>query len=627
MTADGNRYTGDGGDDIYNIIGSGGVTTFEGNDGADTFNVMMTTGGGTFTGDAGNDIFNIDSVTGNSDFLGGTGADVFEVNDHLPLGSAGLINIDGGNSRNLLTVNGYDAVDNVVTVTNTMITGLSAVPISYAATDGSFSIDGGSGGITLNGSSANDTFEVTSFDAKHSLRMLGMDGDDTFTVRELTLGAVEADGQEGSDRYQYAVGSANNRFLFALDSGTTGTDRLITTLTESADTVNLSGEVFVVDTDRMVFNENYEALIINSRGGDDVISINRLDVGFLRVLTGDGNDTVDVNEFTGVANGVSINTGANDDTINLNTSSTSNFVTALGGEGNDAFTVASSAYGNAIIDGQEGSDSYDISIADRSSRFVVARDSGTTGVDDLVVQGTILDDILTLRSGVVKTPHQDILYNQNTESLTVMTGSARDNISIYGISAATTNINTEADRDLLFLHSTFGNQPSKTLNVDLGVGNDTAVIRGSNADTTTSFAGGEGDDAINVGSSLADADGNHRVYINDQGKNASFDYRVTANSVSKITNDPNPFFAGITYDGTVETLRLDATNFKNRVDVFGSQDTTYSFLGSGGFNQIFLDATDSAIDGRNLTKFNALDGLWTFTNGKRDIFFENFFVI
>ena len=643
MTADGNRYTGDGGDDVYNIIDSGGVATFEGNDGVDTFNVMMTTGGGTFMGDAGNDIFNIVSATGTSNFLGGTGSDVFDVTDHLPLGSVGLINIDAGNSRNLLTVNGYNAVEHMVMVTSTMITGMSAVPIAYAATDGSFSIDGGSGGITLNGSSANDTFEVVSFDAKHTLKMLGMDGDDTFTIREPTLGAIEADGQEGSDRYQYAVGSANNRFLFALDSGTTGTDRLITTLTDTNDVVTLSGEVFVVDTDRMVFNENFEALIINSRGGDDHISINRLDVGFLRVLTGDGADTVDVNEFTGVASGVSINTGANNDTINLNTSSTTNFVTALGGDGDDSFTVASSAYGNAIIDGQEGSDSYDISIADRSSRFVVARDSGTAGIDNVIVQGTILDDILTLRSGVVKTPHQDILYNHNTESLTVNTGSARDNISIYGISAATTNVNTEADRDLLFLHSTFGNQPSKILNVDLGVGNDTAVIRGSNADTTTSFAGGEGDDAFNVGSSLADANGNldvlygaidfkgnngnDRIYMNDQGKNASFDYRVTATSVTQVTTKPNPFFAGITYDGSIETLRLDATNFKNRVDVFGSQDTAYSFLGSGGFNQIFLDATDASVDGRNLTKFNALNGLWTFTNGKRDIFFENFFVI
>ncbi len=391
----------------------------------------------------------------------------------------------------------------------------------------------------------------------------------------------------------------------------------------------------------MVFNSNLESLIVDMKAGDDNIEINRVNTGFLRVIGGVGADVVTVNDFTG-AGGLLVQTGDGDDTINVALTTTGNFLQAYAGNGNDTINVSSASYGDSIVDGQEGSDTYDIQIADRSARFVVARDSGVAGLDQVSVHGTVLDDYLTLRSGVVRTPHQMVLYNQNTEILNVMTGAAQDNVSVFGISAATTNIHTDADRDIFFLHSTFGNQPSKTLNVDLGGGNDTAVIKGSNADTVTSVDGGTGDDLFNIGSSLLDNNGNldvlyghidiegglgsDRIYMNDRGKTASFDYRVTADSVRQITSNPTPFFAGVDYN-SIENFRLDTTDYKNRVEVVGSTETAYRFVGNAGFNQIFLDPLDAAFDGRQLTKTSAVDGFWTFTNGKRDIFFENFFVI
>ncbi len=184
-TSDGNHYTGDDGTDTFNIFDSAGIARFDGGNDADTFNVMMTSGNGTFSGEGGDDVFNIESSTGLSTYLGGLGVDEFNVTNHLPLGSTGAIDIDAGSDRNRLNVNGYQTQGNNVTVTSTTITGLSAVPISYAATGGSFSIAGASGGVYLIGSNNhNDTFYVSSFASNHSLLMESGGGDDSFEVLE-----------------------------------------------------------------------------------------------------------------------------------------------------------------------------------------------------------------------------------------------------------------------------------------------------------------------------------------------------------------------------------------------------------------------------------------------------------
>ncbi len=638
-TADFNHFRGDAGEDSFFIFGSDGMATFEGGIDDDTFHVMMTTGNGTFDGQAGNDVFDIESVTGDSNFWGGDGEDVFTITNRLPLGSVGSINIDGGAARNLMVVNGYQSMSNDAVVTDTMITGLSAVPIIYASTGGSFSIDGANGGITLFGSATEiNKFEVASFRANNSLLMKGGSADDIITVRAAALGAIEADGLEGTDTYQYAVGSGVNRFLFALDTGLAGTDRLITTLTEGNDQVMLSGEVFMVDTDTMVFNDQFEALIIDSRGGDDQISVARMDVGFLRLLTRNGSDTVNVNEFAGIQRGVLIEAGDDNDNINLLTSAAESFVQAYGGAGSDTIFVSSNSYGNAIVDGQEGSDQTTVEIADRSNRFVVARDSGTAGFDELTVLGSVLNDFLIFRSGVVNTRTQSILYNEKTEVLNVESVGGDDILSVYGISAAQTNIFTGNGEDYFVQYSTFGNAPTKILDVDLGVDNDIVVVRGSNADTTTTISGKQGNEFFNIGSSRADNNGNldlvqglvtvngdggnDRLYINDRGKISSFDLRVDVASVREITSDSFPFFAGVDYD-SIDVFRLDATDFKNLIEVVGSEETTYEFVGNGGFNQLLLLPDD---DGRELVNTGTRNGFYTFDT-KRDIFFTNFFIV
>jgi hypothetical protein len=637
QTVDGNTYMGNDGDDVFNIATSGGLVSFFGNAGNDLFNVTTTTGQGSYFGGDDDDTFDIREATGVSSFFGEAGLDQFIVTNHLPLGSDGSIDIDGGADRNQITVNGYPSQTNMAVVTSTQISGMSAVPINYAAS-GSFSVANDFGGIKLIGSDTNnDAFNVNTLLAKHTLDILGGGGNDRFTVSLGALGAVSADGQEGSDIYQYAIGSQNNRFLFALDSGVAGSDRIVATLSQGDDDLNLSGESFSVQTDSFGFNENFESLVVNARGGNDTIDINRLSVGFMRILTGAGDDQINVNNFTGV-DSIVIHGGTGNDDILVNAGTVEGALAAYGGDGDDSFLISQRSYGNAVIDGQEGSDRYDVFIADRSSRIVVARDSGTIGEDHLSVFGTVLDDTLTFRSGVVRTPNQDILYSQSTESMSLLTEGSNDNITVFGLSSPVTNIMGQAGNDLIFVNSTFGPAPTKVLNINAGAGDDNVLVRGTNADTTTNVFGDAGNDNLNMGSSLASnngnlnnlfgavfasgGEGNDRVYINDVGKTASFNYDIGPSFV-RNGGSPSNFFGGITYDDSVELLRLDATNFKNEVVVTPSLDTAFSIFGNTGFNSISLTG-DPAVDGRQFFGENGGNGVWKFGNGAKDVFFSNF---
>jgi hypothetical protein len=121
-------------------------------------------------------------------------------------------------------------------------------------------------------------------------------------------------------------------------------------------------------------------------------------------------------------------------------------------------------------------------------------------------------------------------------------------------------------------------------------------------------------------------DGNDRLYFNDFGRGSSFNYDVGPSYVRNAGGPNSNGFAGVTYDGTVETLRLDATNYRNQVNVIASFDTRYNFFGEGGYNTITL-LGDPNSDGREFFGTNGVQGFWNFDNGMKDVFFKDFFII
>src|SRR6185369_17046567 len=83
--------------------------------------------------------------------------------------------------------------------------------------------------------------------------------------------------------------------------------------------------------------------------------------------------------------GVIITGGSNDDTFNLNIQSDTGYTNVLGGDGNDTFNVnpdhmyANNGLGSALLtlDGQNGSDNYNINIWGNGNSHIVAIDHGT----------------------------------------------------------------------------------------------------------------------------------------------------------------------------------------------------------------------------------------------------------
>ena len=200
---------------------------------------------------------------------------------------------------------------------------------------------------------------------------------------------------------------------------------------------------------------------------------------------------------------------------------------------------------------------------------------------------------------------------------------------------------TESGRDRVHLRSSFGPATAKVLNIDTGSNDDQVLVTGSNADTTTSIDTGVGNDNVTLGSSLSANDGNlndlygsidittglgtDRIYINDVGKVASADYEVGVNFLRSTPGGPNSYFAGITYDNTVETLRLDSTNYRNEVTVTPSSSTAFSFFGGGGLNILELTG-DADDDGRQFFGQDGGVGTWSFSDGSRDVFFSDYFM-
>ncbi|MFK7768027.1 MAG: beta strand repeat-containing protein [Mariniblastus sp.] len=624
-----------------NLVGIEDVE-YDGLAGDDVFNVNSTSGTNLFRGNDGDDLFRINAVTDTNTFLGDAGSDRFLVNNHVA-GATGTITIDGGTDQNQMVVTGSQTATNDAVINRDLITGLSTLPISYTATGGTFTNGSQDNGVTLIGADGfADLFEVNTFLATNTLTMLGGGGIDRFTVREGALGTVVADGQQGSDLYQLALGTDQSRRIFALDSGTDtdARDRIVAQLTASDDNLVLSGESFQVNTDRVGFNMNFEAMYVNGKEGNDTIEVNRMSLDFLRIIGESGDDVINVNNFTGI-NQIRVDAGDDNDTIALNAGTQSGIFAGFGGDGDDTFTVTAASFGNANFDGQNGSDTYDVFYTDRADRLIVAVDSGVSGSDRLTVHGTVLDDPIMLRSGLVKLGGQSVIYNERTEILNVMAAESADRISIFGMSAPTTNVMGQGSEDLIFVNSTFGPAPSKTLNIDAGEGNDTVVIRGTNADTTTNVFGREGNDSINIGSSLADNNGSldlirgsvhvegnsgdDRLYMNDLGKQASYNYNIGPALITNGGNGANTFFGGVSY-GSMETLRLDATDFRNQINVTASSETKYNFFGMGGYNTITLQG-DASVDGRKFFGQNGGNGFWNFSNGFKDVFFSNFFIV
>ena len=207
----------------------------------------------------------------------------------------------------------------------------------------------------------------------------------------------------------------------------------------------------------------------------------------------------------------SISGGDDDDRITLTNVTAGTQTTILGGVGSDIITTGiddapgSPIADRLILDGGEGSDTYNVRLARSGAARIDVRDTGASGTNDLNIRGTAAADQLLLRRNFVASLHgadvERVNYDANINgTLTIDTLDGDDRIALDDNNAVTV-INLGAGNDSAQVGQMF-KSPREVPNVAPGDEIDTIqTTRGylsKGISRATTINGGDGDDAFQV---------------------------------------------------------------------------------------------------------------------------------
>jgi len=477
---DGNDMA-DGGAGLDTVRGGAGNDTLSGGSDSDTITgeggddeIMGDAGTDDIDGGADNDIVDggadADTVRGGDGddvISGGDGADMVfgDAGDDQLAGGAGVDQLDGGANTDSLTETATGSEN--ITLTNTMIT-VGASTDTHTNME-QFNLTGGElsgvldasqftlGSVTLDGAGGNDT-------------LIGSPGDDSL------IGGADNDLLQGGDGNDDLLGSAGNDNL----QGQGGNDNLLgnsgNDLIDGGAGNDFANGGSGIDTigggaDNDVLNGGDDADLINGEDGDD------------QLFGDDGEDT--------------LNGGAGDDLLFGRNDNDS----LLGGAGNDLLVGDN---GNDMLDGQ-GDDDTALGAAGTDTLMggvgVDFLDGQGSSLDEIIVNGTSMDDTFTL------TPFGSFV------NLTKTSGTA---YSVIFRRTEKFNLNTLDGNDTITSGDTSAIGRVDFI-VDLGAGNDSLSLAGSNNSQFILFAegragmdsivGGEAADVINGGNDADNLDG------------------------------------------------------------------------------------------------------------------------
>jgi Ca2+-binding RTX toxin-like protein len=309
--------------------------------------------------------------------------------------------------------------------------------------------------LQVNGTAAADSITVTStqvsrglesvhYQQIEDLEVTGGTGDDELHVLSTSIAGARLDAEDGSDDYLVNFGS-------------------------------LAGAVEVDDSGAFT---DTDTLLVNGTGSDDDLVLGASSITR-------GAETV---SYLGIEE-LTLDAGAGDDTITVN--GTGAETTVLGGDGDDHFIVNANGAFTLTLDGEEGSDLYEINLGALAGPVVID-DTGTTGTDTLLVNGTPFDDVIVLT---------------DTSISGLGDGSPID-LTFSGIEVLA--VDAKAGDDVV-------DGSALTISVTIyGGDGDDLLIGGSNDDQI--FGQGDNDDIIgNLGSDLLDGGAGSDGILGDMG--------------------------------------------------------------------------------------------------------------
>lgn len=240
-------------------------------------------------------------------------------------------------------------------------------------------VNGTAGADTLivGATSVSRALETVNYSGIDDLTVLGGAGEDDFIVNA-SGPSVTLDGQGDSDDYTVQFGALNGVVTVADTPPANVFDRLFVNGTAAADVLQI--------TPTSVTRNSSE-------------TVNYSGIEFLQLDAGNGADQITVE-------------------------GTSATTTVLGGDGDDQFVVNANGAFTLTLDGQEGSDSYAIGLGNIAGTVVI-NDTGTTGIDTLLINGTPGDDVIILTDNGVSSGAQNVTFS-GIEKFTVDAGAGND---------------------------------------------------------------------------------------------------------------------------------------------------------------------------------------------------------
>lgn len=405
-------------------------------------------------------------------------------------------------------------------------------------------VNGGAGDDTLqvNGTAADDSIAVSVIEVTRGsesvgytqiedLAVTGGAGDDDITVGSTGGAGARLDGEQGSDAYTVYLGS-------------------------------LFGTVLVNDTGALA---DTDTLLVHGTLFDDELVI------AASSITHEA-ETVD---YFGIEE-LTLDAGAGNDTITVNGTGAETLV--LGGDGDDTFHVVANGNFTLTLDGQEGSDSYEIEIGALIGPVVI-NDTGTSGTDTLLVNGTPLDDTIILTD----------------TTITGLGGGMPFNVSFAGIEVLA--VDAKAGDDLVD-----GSALTLSLTAYGGDGDDT-LIGGSNDDHL--YGQADNDDLIgNLGSDYLDGGAGSDGIVGDMGTIER--ELVSAGGLALLTTPGGKLEAYVERPGTIRRrVTLDDEEEGGDDTLVGGTGDDYLHGGAGdddlsgddGIDALFGDDGDDTLLG------------------------------
>jgi Ca2+-binding RTX toxin-like protein len=358
-------------------------------------------------------------------------------------GTGGFESVTFNPPSSELTLNAEDGNDSIVV---DFASGTDLIYVNGGADDDVLQVNGTASSDTIVVSSSQVTRggETVAYVQIENLVVTGGSGDDDLTVVSTGAAGAYVDGEQGSDHYVVNFGS-------------------------------LAGAVVVNDTGPV---SDTDTLRVNGTSGDDDLVLDAT-----TIMRG-----AEMVSYFGIEE-LTLDAGAGNDTITVN--GTGATTTVLGGDGDDTLIVNANGNFTLTLDGQEGSDSYEINIGALVGPVVID-DTGTTGIDTLLLNGTPFDDTIILTD----------------TSITGLGNGVPFNLTFSGIDVL--SVDAKAGNDLVD-----GSALTISVTIYGGDGDDT-LIGGSNDDH---LYGQDGDDDLigNLGADYLDGGAGSDGIVGDMG--------------------------------------------------------------------------------------------------------------